>query len=56
MAIYQKGTKTFNNFSSFIRAAGAELHPTVKIMLEKIGGKGRGRWRAVSELRGIALE
>ena len=50
-----KGTKTFNNFSSFLRAAGAELHPTVKIMLEKIGGKG-GRWRAVSELRGIALE
>ena len=33
-----EGTKTFNNFSSFIRAAGAELHPTVKIMLEKIGG------------------
>ena len=49
-----KGTKTFNSFSSFIRAAGAELHPTVKIMLQKRGGKGGGRWRAVSELRGIA--
>ena len=51
-----KGTQTFNNFSSFIRAAGAELYPTVKIMLEKIGGKGGSRWRAVFELRGIALE
>ena len=51
-----KCTKTLNNFSSFITAAGADLHPTVKIMLVKIGGKGGARWRAVSELRGIALE
>ena len=48
-----KGTKTINNFSSFIRAAGAELRPTVKIMLEKFGEKGGGRSRAVSELRGM---
>ena len=25
-----KGTKTFHNFSSFIRAVGEELSPTVK--------------------------
>ena len=47
-----KCTKTFHNFSSFIRAVGEELSPTVKIMLERFGGKGGGRWRAVSELRG----
>ena len=29
-----KGNKTFHNFSSFIRAVGDELSPTIMIMLE----------------------
>ena len=48
-----KGTKIFHSFSSFIRAVGEELGPTVKKMLEWFGEKGGGRWRAVSELRGM---
>ena len=42
----------FARLSSTMR----QLHTTVKIMLEKLGGKGWGRWRAVPELRGKALE
>ena len=35
-----KGTKTFHSFSTFIRAVGEELSPTVKIMLERFSEKG----------------